>query len=325
MPLPLDPSKVEEFKKKIGDANRGHLTSAETREKLSKSVKERWANPEYRKRLSESHKNSIPAQENIKKIISANIGRKCTPESIQKMRDAQKNRAPMSEERKKKISAFRKTLTGDKNPNFGKKYSKEVREKMGNGRRGKPHSAESRAKISKGHMGKKKSLETCKKMSEVNNMRYASSWWYGSVTYYTNNNNVYCEKWKDVNPRVKAFFNHTCILCGEHIPKGTGTIDHKLIGHHVFYEKEACCMLSEDGIYYTNLNAKKHPDKDYLIGENPNYFVILCNTCHGKTNGGFENRKRYANMFRDIIDTKYNGKCYYTKEEWTMMKHIRKF
>jgi hypothetical protein len=55
--------------------------------------------------------------------------------------------------------------------------------------------------------------------------------------------------------------------------------------------------------------------KDYVIGGNPNYFVILCPKCHGKTNGGFNNRKKWADYFRDMIDTQYNGKCFFTREE----------
>jgi hypothetical protein len=90
----------------------------------------------------------------------------------------------------------------------------------------------------------------------------------------------------------------------------------KHMGHHVFYVKQACCWYNDDGEYYTNLNAKEHPENDYYIGYNPNYFVLLCPKCHGKTNGSFENRKRWADFFRDMIDTKYDGKCFLTKDEF---------
>lgn len=37
-------------------------------------------------------------------------------------------------------------------------------------------------------------------------------------------------------------------------------------------------------------------------------------------NGNFENRKKYADEFKEMIDTYYEGKCYYTKEEWNIIK-----
>jgi hypothetical protein len=132
--------------------------------------------------------------------------------------------------------------------------------------------------------------------------------WFGNVRY--NTTPIYCELWVDVNPRVHIFFHNTCCLCGKHLDEVK-----YLIGHHCFYVKEACCWYDESGIYYTNLNAKNHPTKDYCIGENPNYFVILCPHCHGRTNGNFANRKYWADYFRNLIDTKYGGKCYLTKEE----------
>jgi hypothetical protein len=136
--------------------------------------------------------------------------------------------------------------------------------------------------------------------------RLLGGFWYGNVRYYSI---IYCELWKDVNPRVHAFFDYKCCGCG--VPEN----GHSHIGHHVFYVKEACCWHSDDGIYYTNLNALDHKENDYCIGENPNYFVILCQSCHGKTNGKFANRKKWADFYRIMIDEQYGGKCYYTKEE----------
>ena len=137
--------------------------------------------------------------------------------------------------------------------------------------------------------------------------------WYGGVVYI-NNKQIYCDLWPDVNERVHAFFDYKCVGCG------TPETNRSHAGHHVFYVKNACCWVNEDGIYYTNLNATDHIKNDYYIGENPNYFVILCPECHGKTNGNFENRKRWANYYKNVIDTEYGGKSYYTKEEWEIIK-----
>ena len=152
------------------------------------------------------------------------------------------------------------------------------------------------------HFGRKHTEETRLKNIEF----HVGGFWYGNVKYYPSE---YCELWEDVNPRVHAFFNHTCCLCHTHESNHS-----RVVGHHVFYVKKACCWQSDDGIYYTNLNAIDHPAHDYYIGENPNYFVILCQSCHGKTNGKFENRKKWADYFRKMIDEEYDGVCYLPKK-----------
>jgi hypothetical protein len=157
-----------------------------------------------------------------------------------------------------------------------------------------------------------KESRTGQKRNEIQRSRMQEAqiggYWIGNVRY--GNAPIYCELWKDVNPRVHAFQNHKCFLCG--VPEN----GRSHAGHHVFYVKEACCWHSDNGIYYTNLNARNRQENDYCIGENPNYFVILCKTCHGKTNGGFKNRKKYADLFKQMIDDNYGGKSYFTKEEY---------
>lgn len=49
--------KSEDHKKKIGDANRGHIKSEETRKKHSEATKGKKKNPEQGKKLSETRKN----------------------------------------------------------------------------------------------------------------------------------------------------------------------------------------------------------------------------------------------------------------------------
>jgi hypothetical protein len=169
---------------------------------------------------------------------------------------------------------------------------------------GRPISEETRKRLANSHLGKE--------LSEFQYSRIIESqvggFWIGNVNY--NPPSVrYCEKWKDVNPRVHAFFNYECVECG------TPENGKSHVGHHVFYVKEACCWHDENGLYYTNLNARDHKSNDYFIGDNPNYFVILCPKCHGKTNGTFENRKIWADHFKEMIDLEFGGKCFFTKEE----------
>jgi hypothetical protein len=127
---------------------------------------------------------------------------------------------------------------------------------------------------------------------------------------------IYCELWEDVKPRVAAFNidNHNGILTCEICEMPILTGKHQFCHHHVFYEKQACCW-NNDGIYTTNLNIASMPKDSYIIGEDPNYFAITCIKCHGKTNGNFGNRKKWADFLKNKIDVEYDGKSYYTKEE----------
>lgn len=99
----------------------------------------------------------------------------------------------------------------------------------------------------------------------------------------------YCPKFnKEFKERVRAFFNYKCAECGmsqEENGKALGV-------HHVIYNKNTCC--------------------DSTIP----LFVPLCNHCHSKTNS---RRKHWQTHFTELINTKYGGKCYYTKEEWASL------
>ena len=150
--------------------------------------------------------------------------------------------------------------------------------------------------------------------------------WYGNLSLRRFNNGDYdkrlqhyCEIFKEVDPRVRAFQNNMCLLC-EKTEEENGKRMHD---HHVFYEKKTCCWVDDSGEYWTNLNAKDHSKKDYYIGDNPNYFALLCTDCHGKTNGSYENRKFWADTFKNIIDTKFNDKSYYTEEEMVEQGYIK--
>jgi hypothetical protein len=239
------------------------------------------------------------------------------------------------DEWRKKISL---RMSGENNPMFGKhlKHTEETKKKISlrmsgknNPMFGKPRSEESKKKISLSSIGKSKSENHKKKISESQignkNHRFGKhesdevkfkkldttigGIWFGAVTYPKPNNT--CLLWEDVNKRSHAFYENRCVICGK--------VHKSNVGHHVFYERQACCMITENGEYYTNLNAKDHPLKDYYIGTNPNYFVILCTSCHGKTNGKFKNRKKWADYFKNLIDEQYGGKSFLTKEEYNMM------
>ena len=142
--------------------------------------------------------------------------------------------------------------------------------------------------------------------------------WYGHPTINKKRASPkYCEIFKEVKPRVRVFFDYTCTMCGEIETDVTHHV------HHVFYEKKTCCWIDENGEYWTNLNARDHGEKDYYIGDNSNYFALLCDKCHGVSGGKFENRKKYADLLRKLIDEEHGGKSYYTEDEMAKLGYIK--
>jgi len=118
----------------------------------------------------------------------------------------------------------------------------------------------------------------------------------------------YCEKWTiKFRNRIRAFFNYTCIRCGY---KQSNKLLHC---HHVYYDKKACC-ITKNNVYYTNLGITNNPPT-FKIKGNPNKFALLCQKCHAKTTP-IKNRVYWAKYYEDLINNKYNGKSYYTNEDF---------
>ena len=120
----------------------------------------------------------------------------------------------------------------------------------------------------------------------------------------------YCVKFKygTFRNRCRAYFNNICVLCG--LPAGEETLD----VHHVYYNKKACCEVSEDGKYYSDLGIKGAPKTFEIIGD-PNKFVPLHHKCHSLTTPK-PVREHYARHFEKVINEQYGGECYYTEEEY---------
>jgi hypothetical protein len=136
-----------------------------------------------------------------------------------------------------------------------------------------------------GDLSPSKRPEARKKMSE--RLGEKSPNWQGGISF-----GKYCPKWtKELRERIRAFFNYECIICG----KTTKENGRALSCHHVEYNKQACC----DG---------------QII-----YFVVLCMNCHMKTNF---NREYWKNVLHRIIDEIYEGKSYYTKEEYKNKEYL---
>lgn len=226
--------------------------------------------------------------EETKKKIS--LGQQNRPpiseKTRQKMRDAWKTRPPVSEETKQKMSLAGKNKTPPSDETrhrlseAGKKRappSQETKNKISESlKQLPPITEETRERLSKVQTGRKHSPETIKKMSKEN-----CHLWKGGISF-----EPYCPKFNnDLRRRIRAFFEHQCIICGKH----ENECNRKHCCHHVEYNKEACC----DG--------------------KPVHFAAICIKHHAITNS---DRERWEAIIHRIIDEIYEGKSYYTQEEY---------
>lgn len=123
--------------------------------------KTRVCSAETRKKMSESMKGKHHSEETRKKISEAQKGKKRGPfseEHKKKMSESMKGKKhkPLSEETRKKMSTLRK----------GKQLSEEHKRKMSEARKGSHLSEETKRKISEAHKGMHHSEESKKKQSE---------------------------------------------------------------------------------------------------------------------------------------------------------------
>lgn len=149
----------------------------------------------------------------------------------------------------------------------------------------------------------------------VKNLKFRgedSPLWNGGLSY-----GKYCPKFKPVRDRVRAFFGYRCMMpncaCGNKtIPPGTQP---QLDVHHVYYQKEACCYHTEDGKFVFDLGKYG----EITVEGNPTKFVPLCRSANGRVN---KDRGYWARYFEGLINVKYGGKSYFTKEEYIKMKSL---
>ena len=242
-------------------------------------------------------KGSHCTDEQKAKMRLAKLGKKLSPSHIANRTIAQTGLKRSSETRAKMSIAQR----GENNPQFGKTLTTETRIKMSLAKIGKKKSDKTRAAMSKaqkGHpvsdaqrkhhaeimRGRKASMETRIKMSDARRGDKCYLW-KGGISF-----EPYCPKFNnDLKRRIRTFFEYRCIVCG----KSTEENKRELSCHHVEYNKQACC----DG--------------------KPIHFATMCTRCHSRTN---HHRAQWEDIMHRIIDEIYNGRSYYTKEEFAALK-----
>lgn len=264
----------------------GYRHSEETRRKMSESRRGE-KNPNYGKNHTEETK---------KRIGDANRGRHPSEETRRKMSDSKRGRKLSEEHKRRAAEGLKKRHAVD--PTIRKKISDrltgmvrsdETRKRISDAKKGCVYSDERNRRVSaalKGRklsdeqrmkrMGRRPSDETRRKLSGENN-----HCWKGGISF-----EPYCVKFnKEFKERVRSFFGRKCVVCG----MGEADLGYSVFVHHVNYDKGVCC------------------------NNNIPLFVTLCNTCHGRTN---KNREQWEETFTALIREEYNGKCYYSKEEY---------
>ncbi|MCK9570413.1 NUMOD3 domain-containing DNA-binding protein [Candidatus Pacearchaeota archaeon] len=189
------------------------------------------------------------------------------------------------------------------NPRKGRPLSAEHRAKLSAARMGKPPwnkgkigemSEETRAKISQSLVGRKIPLEIRDKISKTLTGKYVRE---KNVNWRGGKDSTYCPKFNEsLRKRIRAFFEYRCVTCGKSTSENVPA--RQLSCHHVEYNKAACC----DG--------------------EPVHFAALCHRCHTRTTNG--NRTQWEAMIHRIIDEIWNGKSYFTKEEWKEYRGVNK-
>ena len=154
-----------------------------------------------------------------------------------------------NEEAKKKISF---SLSGEKNPNFGKYWDEEQRARISVLNKGRKHSEEARRKISVASSNRTHSQETKIKMSLLK-IGDKNHFWFGGIEYYSYGPG----NTKELKEQIRIRDNYTCQECGR-IWEGNG---YKFSPHHIDYNKNNHVPWNR---------------------------ITLCVSCHGKTSS---NRK----------------------------------
>jgi hypothetical protein len=279
MPPPKDPEKYKEYCERRSEISKKMWEDPNYKIKHDDGIKKTLSDPLVREKMSIKAKERWMDENYRNAKITSLTGKVVSEETKEKHRDTWRQ------------PGFREQWLGTNNP--AKKP--EVRMKMRKAKLGTIVPEKTRKLMSESHIGLERTKEHCENLSKVweqpgyreSHSGSGSTNWKGGISF-----EPYCPKFtNEFKERVRAFFDYTCQFPGcNHIWQVGET---KLAVHHVNYRKDSCC------------NENITP-----------LFVPVCSgSCHMKTN---HNREYYEQYFTTLINEKYNGKCYFTKEEMAL-------
>jgi hypothetical protein len=227
-------------------------------------------------KMSIAQRGRVFSDEHRRKLSLAGFNRPVSEDTRLRISRGNTGKHP-SEETKQKMSLAH---MGRQSPNKGKPLTPETKAKISGALVGRMRGPAFREKIIISNTGRFCSVETRAKLSEAKRGENAPNW-KGGISF-----EPYCPKFNtDLRRRIRAFFDYRCMFCGKH----ENDCKTKLAVHHVTYNKEMCC----DG--------------------KPVQFATLCKRHHGMTN---TNRDRWESISCRIIEEIWQGRSYFTKEEW---------
>jgi hypothetical protein len=295
MPIPKPKFGSEEHRNQKRDTALVVLKDPIVIKKISEGVRKKYADPvwaaeqrerqlqlvktpEWRRKNSEGQKKSPKTKKHLEVMTSLSIKKR---ESLTEYERIENSR--LRSERNKQMW---------QDPEYVKKF-KETRT-------GQTRNGESRSRMQEAQIG---------------------GYWYGNVRYPEGK--IYCEKWcSDLWKRIDAAQDNKSILSGKTKEDNGGRA---LSRHHVYWQEKACCIWDEDAQgYYAmiNVGSEMRPEmyKHYINGD-PNKFVLLTRKEHGMIKGNKKEgttKLTWIKILEELIETKLNGKCYLTKEEYAI-------
>jgi hypothetical protein len=301
MPAPNDPSKHDEWKRKISESRKGTKHTDEARRRMSVSHKGVPKSPEHRKIMAESARQRANSPFIRKKISDKLKGKphimtKKRPPVSDETREKQRKRMQGTKRSKESIDKQKASWTPEKKAEYRsrrvgikasdetkqrqsishkKRWTPELKLQQSNLRKGIPISEPHRKNIEKANRLKAKDPTICKKISEKTKGKKRSEEmkqsirgeknhaWKGGISFFP-----YCIKFDRRRKKAtRDFFNNTCICCGSHINE----LPKNLSVHHIDHDKEQGC------------NGK------------PFNLVPLCHSCHSIENHYREEYATYIN------------------------------
>jgi len=196
--------------------------------------------------------------------------------------------------------------SGENGSFYGRKHTTESKNKMG--RRGLNHP----------NYGKSLPPEQRKKLSVIKMGELNPAYIHGNYKA------PYCYVFTGpggVRIRALLFADYKCEECGKTNEQNISECGKSLVVHHGYFRKMSCCETELDydsgilrigNILY--IEERDGTTQEHEIIGKPEKFIVLCTSCHGKTNGGY--RSKWIKHYEDLINTKYSGKSFLTKEEY---------